>query len=230
MSVSAGIRSTAALPITIQILFRRRPDRRRAAADAVGGGRNAGRCARRRRRVARDSRGPGRAGRLEPADRVRVGGQDLRQPGRPAGGAWHASSRTVTLFLAVFTVGVATDAAGASRLLGGRVSARAAPWAAAMHRGERADRGDRGGAVCAGGRRWGVLGSALGYPANGERRRNPLGRDRGEQYRQCRVPSRRHAARPLLACSAVAAGLQIALALDASRASAVLLIPLLWRL
>ena len=50
----------------------------------------------------------------------------------PLVAAWHATPRVATLFLAVFTVGVATGAAGVSRLLGGHVSARAAPWAAAV--------------------------------------------------------------------------------------------------
>ena len=49
----------------------------------------------------------------------------------PLVAAWHASPRVATLFLVVFTVGVATGAAGVTRLLGGDVSARAAPWAAA---------------------------------------------------------------------------------------------------
>ena len=49
----------------------------------------------------------------------------------PLVAAWHASERVATLFLVVFTVGVATGAAGVSRLLGGHISARAAPWAAA---------------------------------------------------------------------------------------------------
>ncbi len=47
----------------------------------------------------------------------------------PLVAAWHASERTATLFLVVFTVGVATGAAGVARLLRGNVSARAAPWA-----------------------------------------------------------------------------------------------------
>jgi acyl-[acyl-carrier-protein]-phospholipid O-acyltransferase/long-chain-fatty-acid--[acyl-carrier-protein] ligase len=48
----------------------------------------------------------------------------------PLVAAWHASERVATLFLVVFTVGIATGAAAVSRLLGGHISARAAPWAA----------------------------------------------------------------------------------------------------
>lgn len=48
----------------------------------------------------------------------------------PLVAAWHASTRVATLFLAVFTIGIGLGAGGVSRLLGGRVSARAAPWAA----------------------------------------------------------------------------------------------------
>jgi MFS family permease len=48
----------------------------------------------------------------------------------PLVAAWHASESVATLFLVVFTVGIATGAGGVARLLGGKVSARAAPWAA----------------------------------------------------------------------------------------------------
>ncbi|QYE36043.1 MFS transporter [Polymorphobacter sp. PAMC 29334] len=45
-------------------------------------------------------------------------------------GSLHASEAVATLFLAVFTVGIATGSAAVGRLLQGRVSAKAAPWAA----------------------------------------------------------------------------------------------------
>jgi len=46
-------------------------------------------------------------------------------------GSLHASEAVATLFLAVFTVGIASGSVAVGRLLGGHVSARAAPWAAA---------------------------------------------------------------------------------------------------
>jgi len=45
-------------------------------------------------------------------------------------GSLHASEGVATLFLAVFTVGIAAGSAAVGRLLDGRVSAKAAPWAA----------------------------------------------------------------------------------------------------
>ncbi len=48
----------------------------------------------------------------------------------PLAAAWHASPAQATLFLVLFTVGIASGAGIVPRLLGGRVSARAAPWAA----------------------------------------------------------------------------------------------------
>ena len=47
-------------------------------------------------------------------------------------GTLAASEAVATLFLTVFTIGIAVGAGGVSRLLGGHVSARAAPWAAAV--------------------------------------------------------------------------------------------------
>jgi len=45
-------------------------------------------------------------------------------------GSLHASEPVATLFLATFTIGIAAGSVAASRLVGGRVSARAAPWGA----------------------------------------------------------------------------------------------------
>ncbi|MGI4877451.1 MAG: MFS transporter [Janthinobacterium lividum] len=45
-------------------------------------------------------------------------------------GTLHASETVATLFLVVFTMGIAAGSAGVSRLLRGRVSTQAAPWAA----------------------------------------------------------------------------------------------------
>jgi hypothetical protein len=45
-------------------------------------------------------------------------------------GSLHASEGVATLFLAVFTIGIAAGSATVGRLLHGRVSAKAAPWAA----------------------------------------------------------------------------------------------------
>ena len=47
-------------------------------------------------------------------------------------GTLQASEAVATLFLTVFTIGIAVGAGGVSKLLGGHVSARAAPWAATV--------------------------------------------------------------------------------------------------
>ena len=47
-------------------------------------------------------------------------------------GSLHASEAVATLLLAAFTIGIATGSAAVSRLLGGHVSSKAVPWAAAV--------------------------------------------------------------------------------------------------
>ena len=44
----------------------------------------------------------------------------------------HASEGVATLFLATFSVGIAAGSVGVARLLKGRITARAAPWAVAV--------------------------------------------------------------------------------------------------
>ena len=47
-------------------------------------------------------------------------------------GVLHASEGVATLFLATFSVGIAAGSVGVARLLKGRITARAAPWAVAV--------------------------------------------------------------------------------------------------
>ncbi len=163
----------------------------------------------------------------------------------PLVAAWHATERTATLFLVVFTVGVATGAAGVSRLLGGHVSARAAPWAAAvmaaasvglvlaigagLPRGLVAD--GQGAAIIAALFVLAVAGGVFSVPlyailstAGGAATRS------GSIAANNIVNAAFQVGGTLLAGSAVAAGVAIPLVLGVSGASAVLLIPLLRRL
>ena len=163
----------------------------------------------------------------------------------PLVAAWHATERVATLFLVVFTIGIASGAAGVSRLLGGHVSARAAPWAAlamaaasvglvlaigaGLPHGLRID--GQGAAILAALFVLAAAGGVFSVPlyailatASGAATRS------GAIAANNIVNGAFQVGGTLLAGSAVAAGVPIPLVLALSGASALLLVPLLRRL
>ena len=162
----------------------------------------------------------------------------------PLVAAWHASERVATLFLVIFTVGIASGAAGVSRLLGGHVSARAAPWAAAAMAAASAAlvialQAGRDGigvngptaaivaalfALAAAGGVFSVPLYAILQTAGGAATRS------GAIAANNIVNAAFQVAATLVAGSAVAAGMPIPIVLGVSGVSALLLLPLLWRL
>jgi len=152
-------------------------------------------------------------------------------------GSLHASEAVATLFLAVFTVGIATGSAAVGRLLGGHVSARAAPWAAA---GMAAASLSLLLTVGAGAALWPVLlalfvlafaGGIFSVPLYGILQTAGDARTRsGAVAANNIVNAAFQVGGTLIAGSAVAAGVPIVVVLAASGASALALIPMLRRL
>ncbi len=163
----------------------------------------------------------------------------------PLVAAWHASERTATLFLVLFTAGIATGAAGVSRLLGGHVSARAAPWAAVAMAAAggvlllAVGRGLPGGIV-ADARGLGIAAALFVLAAAGGVFSVPLyailqtasrASDRASAVAANNIVNAAfQVGGTLLAGAAVAAGVAIPVVLAACAASGLLLIPLLRRL
>lgn len=163
----------------------------------------------------------------------------------PLVAAWHATERVATLFLVVFTVGVATGAAGVSRLLGGDVSARAAPYAAAaMAAASVALLAAIGGGLphgfAADGQGVAILAALFVLAAAGGVFSVPLyailATASGAATRSGAIAANNivnaafQVGATLVAGSAVAAGTAIPLVLAVSGLSALLLLPTLWRL
>jgi hypothetical protein len=152
-------------------------------------------------------------------------------------GSLHASEAVATLFLAVFTVGIATGSAAVGRLLGGHVSARAAPWAAA---GMAAASLSLLLTVGAGAALWPVLlalfvlafaGGIFSVPLYGILQTAGDARTRsGAVAANNIVNAAFQVGGTLIAGSAFAAGVPIVVLLAASGASALALIPMLRRL
>ena len=152
-------------------------------------------------------------------------------------GSLHASEAVATLFLAVFTVGIATGSTAVGRLLGGHVSARAAPWAAA---GMAAASLSLLLTVGAGAALWPVLlalfvlafaGGIFSVPLYGILQTAGDARTRsGAVAANNIVNAAFQVGGTLIAGSAVAAGVPIVVVLAASGASALALIPMLRRL
>jgi hypothetical protein len=152
-------------------------------------------------------------------------------------GSLHASEAVATLFLAVFTVGIATGSAVVGRLLGGHVSARAAPWAAA---GMAAASLSLLLTVGAGAALWPVLlalfvlafaGGIFSVPLYGILQTAGDARTRsGAVAANNIVNAAFQVGGTLIAGSAFAAGVPIVVVLAASGASALALIPMLRRL
>jgi hypothetical protein len=152
-------------------------------------------------------------------------------------GSLHASEAVATLFLAVFTVGIATGSAAVGRLLGGHVSARAAPWAAA---GMAAASLSLLLTVGAGAALWPVLlalfvlafaGGIFSVPLYGILQTAGDARTRsGAVAANNIVNAAFQVGGTLIAGSAFAAGVPIVVVLAASGASALALIPMLRRL
>ena len=152
-------------------------------------------------------------------------------------GSLHASEAVATLFLAVFTVGIATGSAAVGRLLGGHVSARAAPWAAAAMAAASLSLLLT---VGAGAALWPVLlalfvlafaGGIFSVPLYGILQTAGDARTRsGAVAANNIVNAAFQVGGTLIAGSAVAAGVPIVVVLAASGASALALIPMLRRL
>lgn len=164
-------------------------------------------------------------------------------------GSLHASEAVATLFLAVFTVGIATGSVAVGRLLGGHVSARAAPWAAVAMAAASVSLvfitrdGGHGGDILgfvASGEAWPILlalfvlafaGGVFSVPlygilqtAGGAARRS------GAVAANNIVNAAFQVGGTLIAGAAVAAGVPIVTVLAATGASALLLVPVLRRL
>ena len=163
----------------------------------------------------------------------------------PLVAAWHASESIATLFLVVFTVGIATGAGGVARLLGGKVSARAAPWAAVTMAAASAGlylavRDGFPHGIAADARGASVVVALFVLAAAGGIFSVPLyailQTEGGAATRSSRIAANNivngafQVGGTLLAGAAVAAGVSIAVVLAASGASALVLIPLLRKL